>query len=398
MQTRTIGRANRQKTTRDVAGGLAIAALVVGWSLMTGAALPVKPPERWVASVDTAASERLNRLVGDSLLSVTGLALSTRGDVAVADASSHRVWLVRADGTVQVLGGRRGAGPGEFATPCCVTFTSGGRLVVADAANRRFAVYADLGASFRLERVVAMPFDMRASTDRTPVGRAGEIHLLGETPAASAGMSTFRLQSLAGQPRERSPWSLPGPTIDSIDRVAVGRSVRGGAGALFLDTPFGSRLVLSVLSDGAVARAVSGTGVVELVSRAGRRLLVKGLGAPGPRVSPRERQLAQAGLRGATGPFEALARRVSIPDRKPPIDAIGEDGLGRIWVKLSVADGAREQTAYVFRRDGTLDGTARWPASVSLISWAVVANRAVGVTEDEDGNIRLVALAFAVER
>lgn len=69
--------------------------------------------------------------------------VTREGEVLVADGyRNSRIVRFSADGTFQgIIGGTKGAGPGEFNVPHAVVVDSRGRIIVADAENSRIQVF-----------------------------------------------------------------------------------------------------------------------------------------------------------------------------------------------------------------------------------------------------------------
>ncbi|MGC9348839.1 MAG: flippase activity-associated protein Agl23 [Anaerolineae bacterium] len=66
-----------------------------------------------------------------------GLAVAPDGSLYVADAQSHRIWQVSADGRIDGLWGRYGVGAGQFYHPSDVAVDADGNVYVADTWNHR---------------------------------------------------------------------------------------------------------------------------------------------------------------------------------------------------------------------------------------------------------------------
>ena len=70
-----------------------------------------------------------------------------------------------------------------------------------------------------------------------------------------------------------------------------------------------------------------------------------------------------------------------IPDTKPPVRALRFTSSGKLWVFLSVPDGA-DQISDVYGRDGQLLHRVRWPSDVDLRSGYLADGVALGVRHD----------------
>ena len=85
----------------------------------------------------------------DTLNGPSDVVIAPNGDIFVGDGhdagSNARVVKFSADGTFIKAWGRRGTGPGEFATPHSLAFDSRGRLFVGDRENNRIQIFTQDG-------------------------------------------------------------------------------------------------------------------------------------------------------------------------------------------------------------------------------------------------------------
>ena len=86
----------------------------------------------------------------DTFNGAAAVAIAPNGDIFVGDGhgagTNARVVKFSQDGTFIKAWGRRGTGPGEFATPHALAFDSSGRLFVADRENNRIQIFTQDGA------------------------------------------------------------------------------------------------------------------------------------------------------------------------------------------------------------------------------------------------------------
>lgn len=118
--------------------------------------------------------------------------------------------------------------------------------------------------------------------------------------------------------------------------------------------------------------------------------------AIGPALSDREREVGratlerdaeQAGVRPAHLPY-------GLPDRKPPVQAIFFDTVGRLWVELSREDGA-PKVADVWSKTGELLKRVQWDSEITLgFPGSVGEDTALGVRRDSLGVEYVVRLNF----
>ena len=88
----------------------------------------------------------------------------------------------------------------------------------------------------------------------------------------------------------------------------------------------------------------------------------------------------------------SIAMRM-LPNRKMPLQALGFDLDGRLWVERSVVDGQPGE-ADVYDRNGQWSAIMQWPAGVTMRYWTVRGRTGLAVAEDEDGVQRVVRVQF----
>ena len=89
-------------------------------------------PPALAATVDLTIGE----LEGDEVYvfgRITGLAGDSAGRVYVADAQADEIRMYDVEGTFLRRVARRGSGPGEVQSPCCLALDESGRLCRLDA-------------------------------------------------------------------------------------------------------------------------------------------------------------------------------------------------------------------------------------------------------------------------
>ena len=79
------------------------------------------------------------------LARISGVDMNDQGEIAIADASEGDVKIYRRDGSLRVVIGRKGNGPGEFQAPRHPRFGRDGRLYVLDPQANRLQVFSGAG-------------------------------------------------------------------------------------------------------------------------------------------------------------------------------------------------------------------------------------------------------------
>ena len=105
----------------------------------------------------------------DTLNGPAAVAIAPNGDIFVGDGhgagTNARVVKFSKDGTFIKAWGRRGSGPGEFATPHALAFDSQGRLFVGDRENNRIQLFTQDGAFLEEWRQFGRPSGVWIDSD-----------------------------------------------------------------------------------------------------------------------------------------------------------------------------------------------------------------------------------------
>lgn len=114
----------------------------------------------------------------------SGIAVSAAGQLAIGDGLERRVLVFDGNGKRRAIVGRKGAGPGEFATTSFIAFPSESSMVVSDLAQRRLSLFR-LTDSVRFVRQVNV------------TGTANYIQARGESTVVLGLLDTERRTALA---------------------------------------------------------------------------------------------------------------------------------------------------------------------------------------------------------
>lgn len=119
--------------------------------------------------------------IADGLNTPRGLAVNLAGDVIIAEAGGHRLWLASASGTLSVLAGTGTAGftgdggpanAAQLSSPSGVAIDSSGIIRIADSGNHRIRTLTSSGPAF--DPIVALRVVNGASLKPGPIA-PGEI-------------------------------------------------------------------------------------------------------------------------------------------------------------------------------------------------------------------------------
>lgn len=349
-------------------------------------------PIAYRGTVEVTIGGAADATAANAFGTISGLAFARDGRLVVADGALHQIRVFAANGAPAFTFGRRGAGPGDFTSPCCLTIDAAGVLWVKDEGNARYVAY-------RLERaravgvatvrggpnVVSTP----ARVDFDSAGRLIDLQV-GFVARTRRFVTTRVRRTLQGRPVVEDTLHLP-PT-DSLGDVTI----PSATGATSYTQPFGAVALQAVGAHGQVAYAVSSRYAVQWFDAAGRLVAtVSELGARGPAVSAEERQETEAWL-------ERLARQLkvpraqlglTVPARKAPLQGLGFDLDGRLWIERTAAAGS-EREADVVVPGGRPHLRMTWPRHIDLRTLAVTGTRALGVAVDPDGAESVVVLSF----
>jgi hypothetical protein len=172
--------------------------------------------------------------------SVIGVARDSLGRIFVADAQASEVRAFGPDGRFLFRVARKGAGPGEVETPCCLTLDEAGRLWVRDGGNGRYQAYrleAD-GAVYQYQ--IRFQHSDRNFWAPVTFDTAGRLVDVGHIPGASPWSSVEARFHVALDGTLYGQELVPEPAGDSIGVKIVERRTARGFARLYLYQPFGS--------------------------------------------------------------------------------------------------------------------------------------------------------------
>lgn len=341
----------------------------------------------------------------DVLLSnIAQIAVDAKQRVFVAESKENAILVYDVNGAYLTRFARKGAGPGEFDNPCCMTFDARGRLWVRDLNNARLVVFtlADNGKQVSAKPAFTV-LTPGTSNFGVPIGfdAAGNVISHGHVPDAD-------------RPGEllvkRASLDTTGKVLRSLLEVAQTENITpafrhkvaitGGAATLYLYQPYGAEKLRADGQNGSYALAGSGKYMVRWYSATGNPLSTITRDAVGVPLSARERQRGDSLMRAIAkrGQTTVSGLPFSLPDRKPPLSALFIDNDGRLWVQRTTADGAAHE-ADVYSPNGTPSFRAVWPANVRLdLAGRVRGNSAWGVALDGDDVPHIVRMEFSAAK
>ncbi|MGH7541943.1 MAG: hypothetical protein ACRELC_13170, partial [Gemmatimonadota bacterium] len=326
---------------------------------------------------------------------VSGIAQDERGRLFVAEWQANEIRTFDPSGDFLFRIGREGEGPGELRAPCCLGFDLEGRLWVRDNGNARYSVFELAGDSARFVTSVRMHHAAGNMWAPLTFDRRGRLIDVGVPAGLGSGIpGVLRLHTTLEGSLD-STVTIESPPPEEVGVHLVDRPTERGAARFFFYQPFGPRHLLAHGPRGAWAEAVSARYVVSLHPGEGAIVTITGPERPGPPLSAREREEAEASMAEDRRRAGVADLPFGIPDRKPPLRGLFFDATGRLWVEREVADGA-DREADVYAPDGALAGHYVWPAAVGpppQPAW-VGETVLVGVTRDSLDVPRVARVRF----
>ncbi len=333
----------------------------------------------------------------DYLIHATsGLYLDAAGRIYVGEAKGGTVRIFSPTGRLITRFGRIGQGPGDLAQPGAFTTDRKGLLWIADSRNRRFSAFETSGSRPVFVTSVTVPSGTGAPYTRAAWDADGNmVHM--STRAGAHGPERTRVIL---RPDGTIVRELPVPTVVDATPVArLSKPIPGGpTGAtaqITFGQPYGGTVWIASSANGDIVAAHSSEYSIKWYDKNLRLIRTVGRKVIPPKVTAAERDTAEQMLvdrardygvsRGSLG--------MKVPSTKPPVDRIDFDHSGRLWVQLSVPDGA-QSAADIYDPSGRLQARVRWPANIELFQLVAMDSVAIGIARDDDGAPSIVRLKF----
>jgi hypothetical protein len=322
---------------------------------------------------------------------VTGLALHSDGRIFVADGQDHSIRAYSATGELLGTLARRGRGPGETQSPCCLSIDTRGQLWVRDFGNRRYNVYDVTTNPGRVVATITGTPNPAGVLDRVSWNAHGNIIDLGSVVDPSTGAFRLLRLMLDSTGRVVSSAPVPQPPADSVAEILV----RSRSGSAVFQVPFGARALYAFGPLGQLVQAVSSRYSIDWRRPDGRRHALLQRTVAGPRLTAEETARAEKALAtiaqrsqgAATRPLPAISRS------KPPISGLGFDQVGRLWVFLQ-GENTGTRRADVYRPDGSFEAVYEWPANIRMELLAVREMGGIAIGIDSSGVHSVVKFDF----
>ena len=325
---------------------------------------------------------------------IRGLVFDRQGRIFVAEYKANEVRVFSEKGTLLFKVGRKGGGPGDLDGPCCIALAADGDLWVKEFTNHRYSIFgiAQSQGTFRWSLVLPHAVSY-GGNDRITWDPAGDVADLDGLPFKD-GHSTGVLRTMLDSTGRaaRSDTFPEAPRDSTKSAVHFQNFPGGGRGSTWVNQPFGPDRLRAFGPAGVSAQAMSSRYVVEVKDATGKRVALLRRDVTGPMLSAAERASAAKTIRAIESRWNE-SMPFGVPERKPPLAALGFDLDGRLWVELSVPDG-EVHVADLYDRDFRRIATMEWPGNVRLTSSAVRGMTGLGVARDSMGTLSVVRLQF----
>jgi hypothetical protein len=316
---------------------------------------------------------------------VSGLARDDAGRIYVADLHAHEVRVFGEDGEHRFTLGRRGGGPGELSSPCCLAFGPDGLLWVRDNGNARyvaFEVSEQNATAVATQRMSHSDANRHVATTFDEAGRLVDVGMRPDPATGEARTTRFHVRPGGDVEKEVSAPLPPDPEA-LVYRVPV-RFGDATTGIRYFYQPYGPRHLVAHGPGGMHADAVSSRYHVRWYLEDGNLLRVVELpGESGPALTTTQRTRADSMI-AADARVAGTAMPFSPPQRHPPLAALRFDQDGRLWVQRTVLPGEPNR-ADVYGRDGERVATVEFPAGFDLGYGVLRSDMLLGVMRDELG-------------
>jgi hypothetical protein len=303
--------------------------------------------------------------------------VTASGEFLVAPADGRTaplgVRVFGSDGRYKRTIGRRGQGPGEFASVRRLLTLPGDSLAVFDATKQRVSIFDAMGNPGRTITNVSVFGGISASG--FPLGHC----CFSDWTYLAAARQEMRPRSEQQRPRDTIPWMIaqagstaPGREIlrleDGDPIVSVGRSERGAN--LGLQVPF-SRSASVEITDTEIVYGMPDTYEYRVYSRTGAlNRIVRADVRPVPVTSAIVAQVRARGAVGATDEsaplYMAAYQRVTFPATQPAYFGLLTERDGAVWVRGFEYPITRQWWAR-FDRTGRLLGTLLIPPNRNVL-------------------------------
>lgn len=322
-----------------------------------------------LAFTPEAASDSSAQLGWVSAVDVDG-----RGRMFVGDMTAATITVLRPDGSVERVVGRRGKGPGEFGMIANVQVLPGDSLLVFDREQARLTVFAPDLQEVAYTQGLATPFN------------AAAVHQVERAPDGSGLIATYR-RAFSGRddPREDANRRdvvrlLHNDTRLLRDSVVVIPSQeflvnRVGGGVMVAMNPFGRRGEVRTGPGGRLYHASTDRLAFRVTPLAGGAETEFAWAFQPAPVTGKDVDEAVRMMGSNLRPLITGAA----PEGWPAMDHFVVDDRGRVWAALNTPGEQREWA--VFNGDGEYAGSAFGPRGLTLHK--VRGGRAYGVERDE---------------
>jgi len=320
------------------------------------------------------------------------------GGFAALDERTWQIFRISPTGEKGPSVGQKGEGPGDLGRPCCIAVARGPepRVWVYEISNHRYSLFDLSGSTPRYISSTAGPSNW-ARLGRVVQLEDGTLLHPELVPNPASTSQLLVVSRIDSNGRVTQSDTLPLPRNGRADVAAVTQSLGAGRGtSIWIVQPFGSVQLSAMGKGGATAQAYSGFYRIDYRAPNGQLKELGDSKAKGPELTKKEKDEAQKSLEEQAKSAGTTVARLpfGVPAHKAPIAGLEFDAGGRLWVRLSVPEGA-QQMADVYDSNANVIGRYVWPEQLNLVLATGASNEFWAWSQDSAGFKHYVLVRFS---
>lgn len=376
--------------TRLTIAAAAFAAAIVSMSVSL---TPIDTARGMVVQAQTVTLSEAFRIgdeaAGDTMLlgGVAHIRADSKGQVYVVESAFNGIRIFSAAGDYVARIGRSGAGPGEFQGVPQIHVGPGDTLYAFDFWPRRLAAFSPNSHEHEYSLTLGTPNDACPPTALLGVEPKGFVLQCSDSVGSPEEAHATQFKRVYVQ-----DWSRQ-VVADSIAVLPVQEELVHTTTDLmqFLSLSYGRSPHFVYSSGGVLHYAWNGAIRIRAVGLDGTLQNEISVSHEPVQVTRKERDDALAYYRrySRNAPFESLAR-TRLPSTKPAFSYFLVDDLGRLWISLSVSEGASAIEWLILDHQGQVIASAELPRQMRPLS--IRGNRIYGRLVDPETHIQIAVV------